>query len=227
MYALLLAQNPDEKAVLSLVLQRAGLAVIPVVALERALQMWPERPADLILAAFHNDNALDGSRAIRAETSVPLVVIVDAVDENLHWELLEVGADLVVFRPFSARLLMSQVRSLLRRAGGMPLSSLPTLSLSGLRLDPVTRTVQVTGQPSHRLTHLEFRLMYTLMMNRGQVLYTETIVEQVWGYSGRGDKDLLRGLVRRLRTKVEPNPRQPRYIITVPGIGYSFDPEEK
>jgi len=60
------------------------------------------------------------------------------------------------------------------------------------------------------------------MIHRDQVLPTETIVEQVWGYSGQGDKDLVRGLIRRLRTKVEPDPSNPRYILTVPGLGYSF-----
>jgi two-component system response regulator RegX3 len=64
------------------------------------------------------------------------------------------------------------------------------------------------------------------MTHRGQALTTETIVEWVWGYSGRGDKELVRGLVRRLRAKAEPEPGAPRYILTVPGVGYSFDPQE-
>jgi DNA-binding response OmpR family regulator len=226
MYALLLAQDPDEKAVLSIVLQRAGLAVTTSNDLERALRTWPERPADLILLALGDDNPLSDVRRIRAETTVPVAVIVGQVGEEAHYELLEAGADLVVPRPFSARLLIAQMRALLRRAGGVPLSSLPTLSLAVLTLDPATRTVLVTGQPSRRLTHLEFRLLYTLMIHRGQVLPTETIVEQVWGYSGEGDKELVRGLVRRLRTKVEPDPGNPRYILTVPGIGYSFNQGE-
>lgn len=80
---------------------------------------------------------------------------------------------------------------------------------------------------SQALTHLEFRLLYTLMIHRGQVLPTETIVEQVWGYTGQGDKELVRGLVRRLRTKVEPDPGKPRYILTVAGVGYSFNQQEE
>jgi DNA-binding response OmpR family regulator len=136
--------------------------------------------------------------------------------------LLENGADLVVVRPFSARLLIAQIRALLRRIGGVPVFSLPTLSLSGLTLDPATRTVQVEGQSPRRLTHLEFRLLYTLMIHCGQVLPTDTIVERVWGYSGEGDRDLVRGLISRLRAKVEVDPHNPHYILTVPGIGYSF-----
>jgi DNA-binding response OmpR family regulator len=227
MYALLIAGNADEMAVLSLVLQRSGLAVTTADELERALRAWPERPADLILMALGGDDPLNNVRRIRAETAVPMIAIVNQVEEETHYELLETGADLVICRPFGARLLIAQVRALLRRAGGMPLFSLPTLSLAGLTLDPATRTIQVTGRPPGRLTHLEFRLLYTLMIHRDQVLPTETIVEQVWGYSGRGDKDLVRGLVRRLRTKVEPDPRNPEYILTVPGVGYSFKHHEQ
>jgi DNA-binding response OmpR family regulator len=112
----------------------------------------------------------------------------------------------------------------MRRAGGVQLFSLPSLSLSGLTLDPATRSVQLGGRAPRRLTHLEFRLLYTLMIHRGQVLAPETIVEQVWGYGGKGDKDLVRGLVRRLRAKVEPDPGTPYYILTSPSVGYSFDP---
>ncbi len=227
MYALLLAQNSDEMAVLFLVLQRSGLAVTTADDLERALRAWPERPVDLILMALGGIDPLANVRRIRAETAVPLIAIVSRVEEDAHYELLEAGADLVICRPFSARLLIAQVRTLLRRAGGMPLVSLPALSLADLTLNPATRTVQVFGHPSRRLTHLEFRLLYTLMIHRGQVLPAEIIVEQVWGYSGRGDKELVRGLVRRLRTKVEPDPRNPRYILTVPGVGYSFKHQEQ
>jgi DNA-binding response OmpR family regulator len=226
MYALLLAQNPDEKAVLSLVLQRAGLAVTTGDDLERALRIWPERPADLILLALGGD-ASEHVRRIRAETTVPAIVIASTVEEEAHYALLEAGADLVIPRPFSARLLIAQVQALSRRAGSIPLSNLPTMSLASLTLDPSSRTVRVADRPPRRLTHLEFRLLYTLMIHRDQVLPSEVIVEHVWGYSGQGDKDLVRGLIRRLRVKVELDPSKPRYILTVPGLGYSFSQEEK
>jgi DNA-binding response OmpR family regulator len=225
MYALLIAQNADERAILSLILQRAGVAVTAASDLERAMKSWLERPADLILLAVAGDT-LAQVRRIRAETEVPLVVLVEPPGEETHFRLLDTGADLVVARPFSTRLLIAQVRVLLRRAGNVPLATLPTLSQAGLTLDPAARTVQVVGQPARRLTHLEFRLLYTLMTHRGQILPSEVIVERVWGYSGRGDKDLVRGLVSRLRAKIEPEPRQPRYIVTQPGVGYCFIPEE-
>lgn len=222
MYALLLAKDSDEAAVLSLVLQRAGLAVTTSRDLERAMQSWSERPADLILLALPGLLPQDQVRRVRAETHVPLIMIISSTDEELHYALLQAGADLAVVRPFSARLLIAQVRALLRRAGGVPLFSLPTLTVAGLTLDPATRLVEISGRPGQRLTHLEFRLLYTLMMHLGQVLPTESIVERVWGYSGQGDRELVRGLISRLRAKLEADPRTPYYILTVPGVGYSF-----
>ena len=146
MYALLLAQNADEKALLSVVLQRAGLAVTSAADRDRAMLTWPERPADLILLALQGNDPLADVRRIRNETAVPIITIVDRAEESVHYQLLECGADMVLQRPYSGRVLIAQVRALLRRAGGVPLFSLPTLSIAGLSLDPTTRTTQITGQ---------------------------------------------------------------------------------
>lgn len=223
MYALLVAEDADEAAVLSMVLQRAGLAVTAARDVQRAMDTWHERPADIIVLSVPQPEPLAQVRGVRAQTEVLLVVVVDPIEEHLHFNLLEAGADMIVRRPFSARLLIAQLRALLRRAGGVSLLTLPTLSLSGLTLDPATHTVRRAEQPARRLTHLEFRLLYTLMIHRGQVLPMESIVQRVWGYAGNGgSRELVRGLISRLRAKVEADPRQPRFIVTVPGVGYAF-----
>jgi DNA-binding response OmpR family regulator len=224
MYALLVSRNPDETAILTLVLQRVGMSVSTVNSAERAVENWTDRPADVVVLSLPGD-PLPHIRGLRSVTSVPLVVIADVAPEEALVALFDAGADSVILRPYSARLLIARMRALMRRAGGVSLFSLPTLSLGGLTLDPATRTVQVAAQPPHRLTHLEFRLLYTLMLHRGHIMSTENIVERVWGYTGRGDRELVRGLVRRLRAKVEPDPRNPTFIVTVPSVGYSFDPE--
>jgi DNA-binding response OmpR family regulator len=225
MHALLVAQDPDEKAVLSLILQRASLTMTTVDALERILRTGPEQPADLVVLTSRESPPLAQIRRFRAQTKVPLLAVVGRIDEETHFELLEAGVDLVVRRPFSAKLLVAQVRALLRRAAGAPFLGLPTLSVADLTLDPAARTVQVGDRPSVRLTHLEFRLLHTLMIHREQVLPADTIVEHVWGYTGEGNRDLVRGLVSRLRAKIEPDPRNPCYVITVSGVGYSFSPQ--
>ena len=67
-------------------------------------------------------------------------------------------------------------------------------------------------------------MLHTLMLHHGQVLPAETLVENVWGYGGEGERDLVRGLVSRLRAKIEPHPHEPQYVLTVPSVGYVFDP---
>lgn len=222
MYALLLAHNADESAVLRLALQRAGFASRVTTDLRQAVHDLQEQPTDLILLSFKDNILMDLIHEIRAKIEAPLVVISTPIGEDLNVELLEVGVDLVIFRPYSARLLIAQLRGLVRRATGASIHNLPSFTLGDLTLDPSVRTLAIRGTSPKHLTRLEFRLLYTLMIHSGQVLTPETLVEQVWGYDGRGDRDLVRGLIKRLRDKVEPENSEPRYILTVPGVGYKL-----
>jgi DNA-binding response OmpR family regulator len=98
--------------------------------------------------------------------------------------------------------------------------------LNEITLDPSARTVTVSGKETRRLTQLEFRLLYTLMTNRGQVVPLDVLVERVWGYTGGGSRDLVRGLVSRLRRKIEPDPEKAHFLETIPGVGYRFTVDE-
>jgi DNA-binding response OmpR family regulator len=221
MNALLIAEDPDEVAILSLVLQRAGLTVATARNLEWSMQQWPDQPADLILLALASPPWPEQVRRVRAETQVPLVMVASSASEEMQCELLRLGADFVVTPPFSPKLLIAQIYALMRRGDGILAFSLPSLSIGEISLDPVNRMVTIGNRATRRLTYLEFRLLYTLIINRGQVVPTETIVERVWGHTGQGDRELVRGLVSRLRTKIENDAHQPRYILTVPGVGYT------
>lgn len=222
MYALLIADDPDNSAIFAAILQRAGLAVTATKDTVQALQNWPDRPADIILIDLPQQDQAELVRRVRAETIVPLILVTKTFDEQLHCDLLKQGADLVLAPPISGKLLVAQIGVLLRRSSGVPSFSLPSLSSAQITLNPETRTVEVTGKAPQRLTHLEFRLLYTLMMNPGRIIPTDTIVERVWGYTGEGDRDLIRGLISRLRSKIEVDPREPQYILTHSGLGYSF-----
>jgi two-component system KDP operon response regulator KdpE len=226
MRALLYSHNIDEGAVLTVILQRAGFEVRSVGDLNSAITNWPDRPADLFLISYSEgrDVAARQVEELRAETVVPIVIIADDIYEELGVELLEKGADLIVQRPYGPRFLMAQVRALMRRSVGMPFFSLPLLTQADIQLDPSTRTIQVDSGEPKRLTQLEFRLLFTLMTHAGRVIPAENLVEYVWGYTGEGNRSLVRGLIQRLRTKVEPNPSKPRYILTQPGVGYRFNP---
>ncbi|HSB89883.1 MAG TPA: response regulator transcription factor [Anaerolineales bacterium] len=226
MQAILVASDQDERDVLAFILRHAGLAVAASAGLPGVLATWLDRPADLIVAAFGDSRDLGKDiSAIRAVTDVPLLLIVDNPGEDRLCALIRAGADLVLPRPVSPLILGAYAQALLRRSGAAPAFSLPTLTLPEIGLDPATRTVKLEGGEPQRLTQLEFRILYLLMTNRGQVLPTETIVERVWGYSGEGDRDLVRGLISRLRRKIEVDAEKPRFIQTVPGVGYLFATE--
>ncbi|MBN1261435.1 MAG: response regulator transcription factor [Anaerolineae bacterium] len=225
MQALLISQDPDEAAVLTLLLQRAGMVVERTRDITRGLERIVTHPADLIVLSAPAGSPVVPVRQIRARTEALLLVVGERLDEAEHATVLDAGADLVIERPFGARLLLAQIRALIRRSSGLPYFTLPSLSEGDLTLDPTTRTVDLKDRGIRHLTQLEFRLLYALMVYRGQVVPTEVLVEQVWGYTGEGERDLVRGLVRRLRTKIEPDPKTPQYVITIPGVGYTFEPQ--
>ncbi len=219
----------DEAAVLQVVLQRAGFATQQVQELVKFIDIWAERPADFVLLAFGSSQPLDVRvvEMLRSQTMAPIFVIDDSFSEDQQVTLLEAGADQLISRPYSPRILIAQIRAIMRRSAGMPFFSLPILSQSGVMIDPSTRTIQVENRDEERLTQLEFRLLFTLMTHAGRVIPTETLVEHVWGFSGEGNRGLVRGLVQRLRSKVEPYPAKPKYIITEPGLGYRFNPYQE
>jgi DNA-binding response OmpR family regulator len=224
MQAILFSPYADEASVLQVILQQAGFMVHTARNLDQAIESWPENPADLIVVVLTGEHSksLIQIRQLRGHTVVPMLLVSDPVTEDLHVNYLDAGADLLVIRPYSIRVFFAQIRAILRRGASVPFFSLPTLTQKDVRLDPANRTVQVGDRDPSRLTQLEFRLLYTLMTHTGQIIPAEQIVEHVWGYTGEGNRELVRGLVQRLRSKVESDPHQPDYILTEAGIGYYF-----
>jgi DNA-binding response OmpR family regulator len=222
MQALIFSFHQEESAVISLLLQQAGFIVNSAKKLEPAVENWPDQPLDLICIVLDSDaeREIPTIKQLRGHAVVPMLLIMDPVSEGVEVALLEAGVDLVIFRPYGLRSLLARIRALLRRTVGMPFHSLPTMTRDDLILDPSNRTVQVGETEPQKLTQLEFRLLYTLMVHVGQIIPTENIVEHVWGYTGEGNRELVRGLVQRLRSKVEPDKRNPHYIMTEKGIGY-------
>jgi DNA-binding response OmpR family regulator len=227
MQAIIIATDQDEKELLTFMLRRAGLAVASSSDLQRVLKNWHDHPADLILVALaENLDPVKAVDAVRAITQVPLLMMVESIGERTLCHLLQKGADVLLERPVSPQVLTAHVQALMRRSASIPGFVLPTLELEEIILDPSTRTVITAGKEPRRLTQLEFRLLYTLMTNRGQVIPVDVIVERVWGYTGEGNRDLVRGLISRLRHKIEPDPESAHFLETIPGVGYRFKVEE-
>jgi DNA-binding response OmpR family regulator len=224
MQALLYSPYSDEQSILHTVLSQAGFSVRMAMDLHQPIKNWPEVPADLFLVCIP-ENEMDPCQIVRnfrAQSLASLVIIIENEIEEIIIQLYEHGADHVLARPYSSRLLLAKIKALIRKSGGVPFFGLPILSAGGLELDPAMRTVIKPGGEYIHLTQLEFRMIYTLMTHAGQIIPTNNIVEHVWGYSGEGNRDLVRGLVKRLRAKIEKDTGNPEFIITEPGIGYYF-----
>ncbi len=225
MQALLFCPYADEAAVLTVILQQAGFTIRSIRNLDHAISQWPENPSELILIVLppRHSEAAQQISMLRSQTLSSIVIITEKVNEETHISWLESGADLVIQRPYSIRLLLAEIKALLRRTAGVPFFSLPTLTQSNLQLDPALRTAKFPASEAIHLTQLEFRLLYTLMTHAGQIIPTANIVEHVWGYTGEGSQELVRGLIKRLRIKIEPDQKKPAYILTEAGIGYYFN----
>jgi DNA-binding response OmpR family regulator len=222
MQAIVVADNPDERDFAAYVLRRAGLAVAPGNSLRQVADNWLENPVDLVLVVGAAKALASDLAVLRGVTETPVIILADRPGDAETADLLAAGADLVLASPVGPRVLAGYCHNLLRRSGGIPPFALPVLNLGEVVLNPSDRTVRVGEREAQRLTQLEFRLLYILMTNRDQVIPAEVILERVWGYTGTGSRELLRNLVSRLRSKVEPDPGNPRFIHTVAGLGYQF-----
>jgi len=186
-------------------------------------ETWLENPVDLIVVTgVGAQRTQEGIAALRGVTEAPVIVLAESPTESETADLLAAGADLVLPTPTGPLVLAALAQVLLRHSGGIPPFALPVLDLGEIMLDPSARTVMIGDREAQRLTQLEFRPLFVLITNRDQVIPSEVIVERVWGYTGTGSRELVRNLVSRLRSKIEPDPGNPRYIHTVPGLGYQF-----
>jgi DNA-binding response OmpR family regulator len=227
MAILICADDPIDREFITNTMRALNASMHYTVNLVEAAAHWLEKPADLVVVSNREGESpealRDGVKHIRQVTDVPLMVITEGLREKETAELLDSGADIVLPHPVSPRLLGSYCRALLRSRGRGELSTLQVLEYQRITLNPMTRKVIVEGQAGKRLTRLEFRLLYALMTNPGHVISTDRIIDLVWGYSDSGSRELVRGLVSRLRAKVETRPSSPVFIHTIPGVGYMFD----
>jgi DNA-binding response OmpR family regulator len=220
--------DPDMRDFIAHVLNRSGFSVQHIADFESLSMDWLENPADLVILAGMDQHELNPVvKALRRTAQVALMVLIERSGESEIHTLLQSGADLVLGMPIGPKVLASYCHTLLRRSKSIPAFALPALHLGPIALDPSTRSVSLQDRAATRLTQLEFRLLYTLMTHRGQVIPWEVIVNRVWGYSGGGSRELVRGLVSRLRSKVEPDPSSPNFVHTISGVGYKFDIESQ
>jgi DNA-binding response OmpR family regulator len=193
------------------------------VALERALADPPELVVlDLMIPSM---DGFEVCRRLRAAAPVPVIMLTARGEEADRIVGLELGADDYVSKPFSPRELTARVKAVLRRAGG-PVTAgggEPTVLRAGpLEVDTVAHEARRDGDIV-ALTSREFDLLVHLMRHPRRAFRREDLLEQVWGFA-YGDTSTVTVHVRRLREKIEVDPAEPRYVCTVWGVGYRFEP---
>jgi two-component system KDP operon response regulator KdpE len=159
---------------------------------------------------------------LREISTVPVIMLTVKGDEEDRIRGLELGADDYVTKPFSPRELASRIRAVLRRADMPSPVARTTIRVDDhLEIDFRQREVIVDGERI-RLRPTEYRLLYHLVNNAGWIMTQEMLLSKVWGYEYRDEAGLLRLYITYLRKKIEPEPGDPRYILTERGVGYRF-----
>lgn len=220
----------DDRVLADLVvftLRRAGNEAIVASDAASAIRRWEEDEPDLIILDVNLpgttglENGFAICRRIRRESTVPIILLTVRGDEADIVHGLEAGADDYVLKPFSPRQLMARVNAVMRRFHATNASTPSTLSIDGLEFNPRLREVTRSDGTARSLTQLESKLLESLMINAGQVLTVDDLISDIWG-AGGGSSEMLRQLVRRLRSKIETDSTNPYYLQNLPGVGYAF-----
>jgi two-component system, OmpR family, KDP operon response regulator KdpE len=163
-------------------------------------------------------------KTVRLFSDVPIIMLTVRDDELSKVQGLELGADDYVTKPFSHLELLARVRAVLRRAEALPLTHERPFVSGDIQIDFSRREVTVRGQPV-ALTSTEYRLLYHLVRNAGQILTHETLLARVWGRDYTNEISYLKSYINRLRSKLERDPHHPEHILTEHTVGYWFRPE--
>jgi two-component system, OmpR family, phosphate regulon response regulator PhoB len=224
---LVVDDEPMLRNLLSRLLRMEGYEVIEAEDGQTALELVAREKPELVLldVMLPARDGLDVLGELRQTTDVPVILVSALAEEADRVIGLKMGADDYVTKPFSAAELSARIESVLRRAAmrGSP-EAASRLSFDGLAVDLGTREVRVAGEKAE-MTAKEFDLLAYLAGSPRQVFSREQLLQQVWGSSSNWQSDAtVTEHVRRLRRKIEEDPDNPRWIATVRGVGYRFEP---
>jgi len=222
---LIVDEEPDVVRLISVIfgMQQPNWEVVAASDGEEALAaLEREQPALVLLDVGLPDmSGFEVLQQIRLFSDVPVIMLTVHDDELSKVRGLELGADDYVTKPFSHLELLARVRAVLRRAQTLPLAHEQPFVSGDLSVDFARREVTKRGQPVS-LTTTEYRLLYHLVRNAGQVLPHETLLARVWGREYTDEINYLKVYISRLRAKLEDDPRNPQHILTEHGVGYWF-----
>jgi two-component system, OmpR family, KDP operon response regulator KdpE len=217
---LIVEDEPDIRGILRTLLKTAGYRVIETETAARAVVEARSHKPDLLLVDLGLPDA-DGIKVIRAVrewSPVPVVVLSARTMESQKIEALDAGADDYVTKPFSAPELLARVRAALRR-NVRGAEQVPHLQLGSLSID-LARRQAVGPDGDVHFTPLEYRVLESLARQSGMIVTQRQLINEAWGPDKAGDTRSLRVCIKNLRTKLEPDPAQPQYLLTEAGVGY-------
>jgi two-component system, OmpR family, response regulator MtrA len=220
-----LSVEDDERIrmAVKLALEDEGWTVDEAANGEEALALFTRAPTDVVLIdiMLPDIDGFEVCRAIRRNSDVPIIMVTARDDTHDVVAGLEAGADDYLTKPFAPKELSARIRALLRRVRATDPTS-AHLRFGDLEIIPDEGVVRRSGRDIH-LTRTEFRLLIELATSPGRVFSREVLLDRVWGYDYFGDGRLVDVHVRRLRTKVEADPANPRHVVTVRGLGYKLN----
>lgn len=211
---------------LSYMLRKEGFEVSVAATGTDALTEFDRTGADIVLLdlMLPEMSGTEVCRQLRQRSAVPIIMVTARDSEIDKVVGLEIGADDYVTKPYSPRELVARIRAVLRRQSPeVADAGAPTLSAGPVRMDIERHVVTVDGG-AVQLPLKEFELLELLLRNAGRVLTRGQLIDRVWGADYVGDTKTLDVHVKRLRSKIEPEPSAPRFIVTVRGLGYKFEP---
>lgn len=224
---LIVDDDPRFQRLVEKVLTSQGYAVLKAGGGQEALRLLFDHKPDLVLldVLMPGMDGWETCRRIRDISSLPIVILTGSqTTEEAVVRGLDYGADDYLIKPVGNRELVARVRAILRRAklpAAPEMQKESVYSDSYLTVNSAELKVMVNGERV-KLTPIEFRLLAYLIANAGRVLTHQQLLEKVWGWEYVDDVDYVRIYVSHLRQKIEPDPAEPRYIVTEPGFGYRF-----
>jgi DNA-binding response OmpR family regulator len=222
MKLLVVDDDSDMLAVISFSLRQAGFPVVEANSYGTALGMFHVESPDLMILDINlpGGSGFDLCGVLRRESSAPIMMLTARGEEADLVRALELGADDYLTKPFSPRTLIARVKALLRRAGIEGAVAAAPTKAGELELDSDSLTLKIGSERELRVTPLESRLLQLLFANAGQVVHSDRLLVHVWGHRGGGDRQLLKQLIHRLRQKIGDDPEKPRWLETIPSVGY-------
>lgn len=217
-------QNLVQALELGFKLQWPECQVIAAVDGNQALEALPRENPDIVLLdiVMPGMDGFEVLRRMREVSDTPVIMLSVRGQEQDKVRALEMGADDYIAKPFGSQELMSRMKAVLRRAmGPLPDAAGPRLTCGDLTIEYASNTVSVRGRPVE-LTWMEYHLLCALARHPNQVQSHAAVLARAWGSEYRGDRDLLKVYIRRLREKIEEDPSRPRYILTDWGRGYKL-----